>query len=74
VIAAFALLGLGRDPGCGGGDNPPSGANGPCTRAKDCESGLVCREGVCASSSDGADAGGQELDSGDGSADASGDR
>jgi hypothetical protein len=43
----MVALGLGRDPGCGGGDTPSGGVNAPCTRSKDCSSGLVCSEGVC---------------------------
>jgi hypothetical protein len=46
---ALLLLGLARDPSCGGVDTPPSGVNAPCTRDKDCQAGLVCASGVCAS-------------------------
>jgi hypothetical protein len=64
-VAAFALISLGsldalsavgarRDPGCGGADSPSSGPNAPCTRSKDCGSGLVCAEGVCTEPDSGA--------------------
>jgi hypothetical protein len=46
VIAAVFVVGLVRDPGCGGGETP-SGVNGPCTRSKDCSAGLECQQGVC---------------------------
>lgn len=48
AFAALALaLGLSRDPGCGGVDDPQGGTNAPCTRHSDCRSGLSCSEGVC---------------------------
>jgi hypothetical protein len=54
LVAIGIALGMARDPGCGGGVESPSGSiNAPCTRDKDCQGGLVCREGVCG----GADAG-----------------
>ncbi len=47
VIAGVAIvIGLFREPGCGG-DETPSGVNGPCTRSKDCTAGLECSQGVC---------------------------
>ena len=46
IAAAAVVLGLFREPGCGG-DDTPSGVNGPCTRSKDCSAGLECQEGVC---------------------------
>jgi hypothetical protein len=39
-------LGLTHDGGCGA-DTPPSGRNAPCTRQRDCVTGLVCGGGVC---------------------------
>ncbi|MDB4942520.1 MAG: hypothetical protein JWP97_2054 [Labilithrix sp.] len=53
-LVSIAGLGLGRDPGCGGGDSPSSGLNGPCTRNKDCGGELACREGVCTTPDGGA--------------------
>lgn len=47
VAVAFVALGLSRDPGCGGVDDPQGGTNAPCTRSSDCRSGLLCSEGVC---------------------------
>jgi hypothetical protein len=48
---AFAVvavaLGLSREPGCGGVDDPQGGKNAPCTRDSDCKSTLKCSEGVC---------------------------
>lgn len=52
-LAAMAFVGLGltgasgRDPGCGGVNDPQGGPNAPCTRSSDCGGGLVCLEGVC---------------------------
>lgn len=47
ACSALALFGF-RGPGCGGGgDERAVGLNGPCTRARDCERGLRCFEGVC---------------------------
>jgi len=52
---AFAVvavaIGLSRDPGCGGPDDPQGGKNAPCTRNSDCKSGLTCSEGVCVDTS-----------------------
>ena len=39
-------FGLAHDGGCGA-DTPPSGRNAPCTRQRDCVTGLVCGDGVC---------------------------
>jgi hypothetical protein len=37
-----------RDPGgCSSIDEPTSGLHAPCTRDKDCEGSLSCREGSC---------------------------
>ncbi len=36
-----------RGPSCGDVDSPTSGIHAPCTRDRDCNSGLVCTEGVC---------------------------
>lgn len=51
---AFAViavtLGLSREPGCSGVDDPQGGKNAPCTRDSDCRSGLDCKEGVCVDS------------------------
>jgi hypothetical protein len=47
ALLGLALLGLMRDPSCGGVDTPASGVNAPCTRDKDCQLGLVCASGVC---------------------------
>lgn len=53
VVVAWGALSfsgsgaLRRDPGCGGADEPSSGANAPCTRTKDCSRDLVCAQGVC---------------------------
>ncbi len=47
VIATAIVVGLLRDPGGCGGDDMPSGVNGPCTRSKDCTAGLECQQGVC---------------------------
>lgn len=44
---AFVALGLSRDPGCGGVDDPQGGTNAPCTRHSDCRAELKCSEGVC---------------------------
>lgn len=41
-----AALGLARLSDCGV-DEPPSGRNAPCTRARDCQTGLACADGVC---------------------------
>ena len=46
-LVSLGALVLGRDPGCGSADSPSSGLNAPCTRSKDCTTGLVCAEGVC---------------------------
>jgi hypothetical protein len=46
-VVSLGALALGRDPGCGGSDQPSSGVNAPCTRSKDCNRDLVCAEGVC---------------------------
>lgn len=46
VCSTLALFGF-REPGCGGGSTERAGLNGPCTRAKDCDIGLRCFEGVC---------------------------
>jgi len=54
ALAVVALLGLSRDPGCGGGDSPAGAVNAPCTRSKDCAEGLVCSEGVCTAPDSGA--------------------
>ena len=52
-VALFGIAGLSlalaRDPGCDGVDSRPAKVNAPCTRDKDCDDDLVCREGVCAS-------------------------
>ena len=52
---AFAVvavaLGLSREPGCSGVDDPQGGKNAPCTRDSDCKSGLECSEGVCVDTS-----------------------
>ena len=52
---AFAVvavaLGLSREPGCSGVDDPQGGKYAPCTRDSDCKSGLDCREGACADTS-----------------------
>ena len=53
-VVSLAALALGRDPGCGGSESPSSGVNAPCTRSKDCSSGLVCTEGVCTEPDSGA--------------------
>ena len=50
TVVAFAL-GLSRDPGCSGVDDPQGGRNAPCTRDSDCKSGLECKEGACADTS-----------------------
>ena len=47
TAVAFVALGLSRDPGCGGVDDPEGGPNAPCTRTSDCRTRLVCLEGVC---------------------------
>jgi hypothetical protein len=47
VNVAVVALGMIRDPGCGGPDSPSSGPNAPCTRSKDCFTGLECVQGVC---------------------------
>lgn len=49
VVSAVALALL-RGPGCGEVESADSTANAPCTRDKDCGSELVCRGGVCVSS------------------------
>lgn len=53
--AAFAFvalaLGLSREPGCSGVDDPQGGKNAPCTRNSDCKSDLQCSEGVCVDTS-----------------------
>ncbi len=68
--AAVLLVGLAliawRDPGCGGVDTTTSGPNAPCTRDKDCNDGLTCAHGVCASPDAGID------DAGDAAADDAG--
>ncbi len=52
-VRALALglglaLAFARESSCGGGPEPSrSGTNAPCTRAKDCRSGLSCEKGVC---------------------------
>jgi hypothetical protein len=46
MAATAIVVGLLRDPGCGG-DDMPNGVNGPCTRSKDCTAGLACQQGVC---------------------------
>ena len=55
AIAGVVLAAL-RGPGCGEVDSTESAANAPCTRDKDCESGLVCSAGVCIVPSAGRDA------------------
>lgn len=45
VVIALGLTGAARD--CGGGEEPAGGPNAPCTRSRDCTSGLACAEGVC---------------------------
>jgi len=47
VAVALVALGVSRDPGCGGIDNPQGGTNAPCTRSSDCGGSLVCLAGVC---------------------------
>jgi hypothetical protein len=47
TAVALVAVGLTRDPGCGGVDEPNGGPNAPCTRSSDCGHGLVCQEGVC---------------------------
>jgi hypothetical protein len=47
LTAATILVGILRGPGCGEVDRPENGANAPCTRDKDCQSSLLCEEGVC---------------------------
>ena len=48
AFAVIALgLGLSRDPGCSGVDDPQGGTNAPCTRNADCRGDLRCSEGVC---------------------------
>lgn len=47
VAFAAIAVGLLREPGCGGADSPSGGPNAPCTRSKDCSTGLSCSEGVC---------------------------
>jgi hypothetical protein len=49
-VVAVAL-GLSREPGCSGVDDPQGGKNAPCTRDSDCKSGLECKEGACADTS-----------------------
>ena len=49
-LAAGLLVVAFREPACGEGE-ARGGVNAPCTRQKDCESPLVCAEGVCASAS-----------------------
>lgn len=46
-LVSLGALSLAREPGCGGADLGSGGLNGPCTRSKDCATGLVCAEGVC---------------------------
>jgi len=36
-----------HEPGCSSSDSLSSGLNGPCTRDRDCQGGLVCPRGVC---------------------------
>lgn len=69
---AFVALGLSRDPGCGGVDDPEGGTNAPCTRNSDCRSGLRCFEGVCVDEAADGDASSTIVDDA-GSTDASGD-
>jgi len=67
-VSLLGVAGL-RGPGCGG-DDVAHGPNAPCTRAKDCEPGLLCVSGVCeepvpdASAADG-DADAPDFDAGD---------
>jgi hypothetical protein len=51
-------IGLGREPGCGGVDDPDGGTNAPCTRSSDCGTKLACLEGVCRDPDAGAPGGG----------------
>ncbi|MBL8605742.1 MAG: hypothetical protein JNL38_00415 [Myxococcales bacterium] len=46
ALVALAL-GLAREPACGDPGDPPGGPNAPCTRERDCSSGLACVGGVC---------------------------
>jgi hypothetical protein len=47
AAAAFFFLLAGSSRDCGGADEPNGSANAPCTRSRDCASGLICIEGVC---------------------------
>jgi hypothetical protein len=66
AVASFACvtLGLLRDPGCGGVDDPQGGTNAPCTRSSDCGTGLTCASGVCRDPKE--EDGGTVKDAGDG--------
>jgi hypothetical protein len=66
AVASFACvtLGLLRDPGCSGVDDPKGGTNAPCTRSSDCGVGLTCAAGVCRGAEE--DDGGSVKDGGDG--------
>ena len=67
---AFAViavaLGLSREPGCSGVDDPQGGKNAPCTRDSDCRSGLECSEGVCVEPGTPAPDGGASTDASNG--------
>jgi hypothetical protein len=64
VIAV--ALGLSRDPGCSGVDDPKGAKNAPCTRNSDCRADLTCSEGVCVDTSTPAGDGGGNPDASDG--------
>jgi hypothetical protein len=74
-VAGVALFA--RDPGgCGSIESPTAGLHAPCTRDKDCEGALLCREGSCELSvvdggvGDAGDASAQGGDASDGGIDA----
>jgi hypothetical protein len=59
VLLLAVAIAVSRDPGCDT-QTAPGGINAPCTREKDCSSGLQCTGGVCVSNEAGpppADAG-----------------